>query len=91
MLDLLGGPNPKFYSYFVETERWFVRLVEIEESLGEMGQLRKNYKSGYDSRYFIPRSVGAHIEDDHIPFMKLGNRQLLNHIDNHPINLYLYL
>lgn len=73
LLDLLGAPDPKFYSYFVETERWFVRLVEIEGSLGEMGQLKKDSRSEYDSRYFIPRSVGSHIEDDHLPFMKLGD------------------
>lgn len=72
LLDLIGAPNPKFYSYFTDTERWFLRLVNIEDSLSEMGELRRAGNQGYDARYFVPRSVGAHIEDDHIPFLKRG-------------------
>lgn len=25
LLDLLGAPNPRFYSYFQDTEKWFVK------------------------------------------------------------------
>lgn len=66
LLDLLGTKNPKFYSYFHNTEKWYARLVEIEERLSEMGQLR-----GYSPRnkYFQNRAVNAYIEDDHIPFL----------------------
>nr|WIM01356.1 glutaminyl-peptide cyclotransferase [Limnephilus flavicornis] len=65
LLDLLGARNPKFYSYFADTARWFGRLSEAEERLGEMGQLR-----GPRSQYFVNRHYGAHIEDDHIPFLR---------------------
>ncbi|GLV32958.1 iso Glutaminyl cyclase [Carabus blaptoides fortunei] len=69
LLDLLGTPDPKFYSYFSDTEKWYVRLAQAEERLGEMGQLRQYSRGHPQQTYFAQRSLRAHIEDDHIPFM----------------------
>lgn len=69
LLDLLGTPDPKFYSYFPETEKWYIRLAMAEERLAELGQLRQYSRGHPQQTYFAQRSLRAHIEDDHIPFM----------------------
>lgn len=66
LLDLLGAPDPKFYSYFSETERWYLRLSDAEERLAEMGQL----KGHSQWTYFARKSLNANIQDDHIPFLQ---------------------
>lgn len=74
LLDLLGAPDPTFYSFFQNTEQWFSRLVQTEEKLDNASLLQRHQKSGTlrtnVSRYFQSRSVHAGIEDDHIPFLK---------------------
>lgn len=69
LLDLLGTPDPKFYSYFPDTEKWYVRLAQAENRLAEMGALRQYSKDHPQQTYFAQRSVRAHIEDDHLPFL----------------------
>lgn len=64
LLDLLGTPDPKFYSYFSDTEKWYVRLAQAEERLAEMGQLRQYSRGHPQQTYFAQRSLRAHIEDD---------------------------
>uniref|UniRef100_A0A182SYH8 glutaminyl-peptide cyclotransferase n=1 Tax=Anopheles maculatus TaxID=74869 RepID=A0A182SYH8_9DIPT len=77
LLDLLGTPEPNFYSYFSETENWYVQLISVERRLDEVGHL-ENYSTSSVSptqksiAYFKPHSFSAHIEDDHIPFLKRG-------------------
>lgn len=70
LLDLLGAPDPRFYSYFKETEKWYVRLSDAEERLAEMGQLRQYSRGHPQQTYFAQKSLRAHIEDDHIPFLE---------------------
>lgn len=72
LLDLLGAPDPKFYNYFPDTEKWYSRLSITEERLAEMGQLRQYSKGLPLQTYFARRSINAPIEDDHIPFMQRG-------------------
>lgn len=39
LLDLLGAPNPNFYSHFPHTARWFHRLRSIGKGEGGGGHL----------------------------------------------------
>lgn len=77
LLDLLGTPDPNFYSYFKNTNEDYARMMRGESKLTEGGHLIKQGSSGVVNRsgqqqYFQPHSVGMGIEDDHIPFMKRG-------------------
>jgi glutaminyl-peptide cyclotransferase len=75
LLDLIGAPDPKFYSYFRNTEKWYYLLVNAEKRLAESRLLaRYSYgMNGYpQQKYFQERSQAAGIEDDHIPFMRRG-------------------
>lgn len=70
LLDLLGAPDPRFYNYFSSTFKWYARLAETEERLARMGQLRQ-YSTGHPRQtYFSRRSLSAHVEDDHVPFLQ---------------------
>ncbi|XP_052899392.1 glutaminyl-peptide cyclotransferase-like [Anopheles moucheti] len=87
LLDLLGTPEPNFYSYFPETENWYVHLLHVERRLDELGHL-ENYSTSSVSTtqksiaYFKPHSISAQIEDDHIPFLRRGVPVL--HVIPHP-------
>ncbi|XP_013199723.1 glutaminyl-peptide cyclotransferase-like [Amyelois transitella] len=70
LLDLLGAPDPVFYSYFKSTEKWYVRLAAAEQRLAELGLMQGYSKGKAEQTYFRLRSSGAFIEDDHIPFWK---------------------
>ncbi|XP_047517974.1 glutaminyl-peptide cyclotransferase-like isoform X1 [Pieris napi] len=70
LLDLLGTPDPVFYSYFKATERWYIRLASAEQRLSELGQMSAYSTGKAEQTYFRLVSSGAHIEDDHIPFMR---------------------
>ena len=88
LLDLLGAPDPTFYNYFKNTEKWYSLLVNIEKKLA---YLRKFDSYSYDrpeQRYFQPYSFDPHIEDDHIPFFQKGKYLLIIH---EKINLYTFL
>ncbi|KAL6442917.1 hypothetical protein ACFW04_002746 [Cataglyphis niger] len=70
LLDLLGAPDPNFYNYFENTEKWYSFLVNTEKKLAEMRKL-ESYTYGQPKQsYFQPYSFQANIEDDHIPFLK---------------------
>ncbi|XP_045448653.1 glutaminyl-peptide cyclotransferase-like [Melitaea cinxia] len=70
LLDLLGCPDPVFYSYFKSTEKWYIRMAVAEQRLAELGQMTA-YSQGKDEQtYFRLSSSNAFIEDDHIPFMR---------------------
>lgn len=79
LLDLIGAPDPVFYSFFSSTEMWYIHLHEIERRFAESG-LASHYTfsgtSGGNSHaanvYFQPKSIKAQIEDDHIPFLIRG-------------------
>lgn len=84
LLDLLGAPDPTFYSFFRETEHWYARLVQAEVKLGDLSLLDKYQTSGTiinrnPTRYFQSHSFNPGIEDDHIPFL-LRNVPILHMI-----------
>ena len=74
LLDLLGAPDPAFYSINPETLQWYLSLERTENQLGNMNLFKGYTSHGFTSesvtRYFQQRSVQAGIEDDHIPFMR---------------------
>lgn len=74
LLDLLGAPDPVFYSFFKETEPWYIQLLKAEEKLDSAHSLERYTHSGslnkVSQRYFQPNSIGSFIEDDHVPFMR---------------------
>nr|XP_034188813.1 glutaminyl-peptide cyclotransferase isoform X1 [Osmia lignaria] len=70
LLDLIGAPDPTFYNYFSNTEKWYSLLMAIETNLAALKEF-ESYSYGQPAqRYFQPYSVEAHIEDDHIPFLQ---------------------
>ncbi|XP_077550864.1 glutaminyl-peptide cyclotransferase-like isoform X3 [Haemaphysalis longicornis] len=68
LLDLLGAPNPRFYSYFADTRPVYERFVDIENRLNDAGAMETSY--GRRTNYFVNSSQLALIEDDHIPFLR---------------------
>jgi len=74
LLDLIGGPDPSFYSFYKETENSYISLLKIEEKLSNYDILQRHASSGVISRtnnaYFQERSASLFVEDDHIPFLK---------------------
>ncbi|XP_005190685.2 glutaminyl-peptide cyclotransferase isoform X1 [Musca domestica] len=76
LLDLLGMPDPKFYSFFSNTESWYSRLLNIEDRLADTGLMERYVSSGVSrpqdpNRYFQPNALrSSFIEDDHIPFLR---------------------
>ncbi|KAL9705740.1 hypothetical protein quinque_009258 [Culex quinquefasciatus] len=57
LLDLLGAPDPNFFSYFKNTENWRYTYSSVAPNQQTV-------------RYFQPHSYSAYIEDDHIPFLQ---------------------
>ncbi|XP_072932249.1 glutaminyl-peptide cyclotransferase-like [Epargyreus clarus] len=81
LLDLLGTPDPIFYSYFASTEKWFIRLASAEQRLAELGHMRGYSQGKNEQTYFRLLSSSASIEDDHIPFLR-RNVDILHVIPN---------
>jgi glutaminyl-peptide cyclotransferase len=72
LLDLLGAPDPVFYSYFKETESWYRQMMAAERNLARLGQLVQ-YSVGKPGQYYFQQmSRRGGIEDDHIPFLIRG-------------------
>ncbi|XP_042556452.1 glutaminyl-peptide cyclotransferase-like protein isoform X1 [Dipodomys spectabilis] len=69
LLDLLGAPNPTFYSHFPRTIRWFQRLRSIEKRLHRLNLLQSHPQ---EVMYFQPGEPPGSVEDDHIPFLRRG-------------------
>lgn len=69
LLDLLGAPNPTFYSHFPRTIRWFHRLRSIEKRLHRLNLLQAHPE---EVMYFQPGEPPGSVEDDHIPFLRRG-------------------
>ncbi|XP_014438533.1 glutaminyl-peptide cyclotransferase-like protein [Tupaia chinensis] len=69
LLDLLGAPNPTFYSHFPHTARWFQRLRSIEKRLHRLNLLQAHPQ---EVMYFQPGEPPGSVEDDHIPFLRRG-------------------
>ncbi|XP_015918949.1 glutaminyl-peptide cyclotransferase [Parasteatoda tepidariorum] len=71
LLDLIGTANPKFYSYFPDTYGLYSQLIEIEKRLNSLGLLDAEPPRS-ETHYFDSRTILAYVEDDHVPFMRLG-------------------
>ncbi|XP_007168222.2 glutaminyl-peptide cyclotransferase-like protein isoform X3 [Balaenoptera acutorostrata] len=69
LLDLLGAPNPTFYSHFPRTARWFHRLRSVEKRLHRLNLLQSH---PWEVMYFQPGEPPGSVEDDHIPFLRRG-------------------
>uniref|UniRef100_A0A8D2DUJ4 glutaminyl-peptide cyclotransferase n=1 Tax=Sciurus vulgaris TaxID=55149 RepID=A0A8D2DUJ4_SCIVU len=69
LLDLLGAPNPTFYSHFPRTLRWFHRLRSIEKRLHRLNLLQSHPQ---EVMYFQPGEPPGSVEDDHLPFLHRG-------------------
>ncbi|XP_048392863.1 glutaminyl-peptide cyclotransferase-like [Stegostoma tigrinum] len=67
LLDLIGGPNPRFPSYFPNTARWHKRLQLIERRLHRQGLLNDHPN---EVKYFWTKMQAGHIDDDHTPFLQ---------------------
>lgn len=83
LLDLLGAPDPHFYSMFRNTEAWYSHICDIEQRFADAGLLEQyTFSSATVQRhqrpntYFHPRSINTGIEDDHLPFLHRGVRIL---------------
>lgn len=76
LLDLLGSPDPTFYSLNPETLTWYQRLSGIEDYLSDADLMNRYTTSGVTMRspnkFFNQYSIQAGIEDDHVPFMRKG-------------------
>ncbi|GLH01892.1 Glutaminyl-peptide cyclotransferase [Gryllus bimaculatus] len=82
LLDLLGAPDPAFYSYFSDTNRWHALMIKAEKTLSDLGHLQRYSTGKPEQMYFRAQSRGGGIEDDHIPFLLRGVPIL--HVIPHP-------
>ncbi|XP_061896500.1 glutaminyl-peptide cyclotransferase [Entelurus aequoreus] len=73
LLDLIGGPSPRFGNQFQSTTYWLSRLQNIEKRLHFMNQLENHLD---EVEYFWPDHPVGQIQDDHIPFLNRGVRVL---------------
>lgn len=80
LLDLLGAPGPSIRSSFVDTAWLFDQMASAERRLADSGAfVYKNDGAKAEEKFtpfFTPRdspqfNFGG-IEDDHIPFLRLG-------------------
>lgn len=73
LLDLLGAPDPVFFSYFPQTENWYRLLCDAEDNLSKLGLLEQYSNGKPEQRYFQLASSRSGVEDDHVPFMLRSN------------------
>ncbi|KAJ3558165.1 hypothetical protein NM688_g1081 [Phlebia brevispora] len=78
LLDLLGATRPVIRSSFQSTGWLFDRMLAVEKRLGDSGAFVYDGDSATTgdkwTSFFAPRSAMSFgfVEDDHIPFLKLG-------------------
>lgn len=83
LLDLLGVPLGKQGSFIQNlessTSSWFSHLVDVQYRLADAGLLSDPAQALYKEKgtsavlYFVPNILpNSHIEDDHVPFKKIG-------------------
>lgn len=71
LLDLIGAPNPKFYSFYANTDGLHKSLHDIERSLAKQKLLEgKNFM-------FMNRPAQGLVDDDHRPFLQESKFNLL--------------
>uniref|UniRef100_A0A674AXN7 Glutaminyl-peptide cyclotransferase n=1 Tax=Salmo trutta TaxID=8032 RepID=A0A674AXN7_SALTR len=59
LLDLIGGPSPRFGNQFPNTARWLTRMQNIAEGPSKL-------------HYFWPGMPVGPVQDDHMPFLNRG-------------------
>ncbi|KAM5531729.1 hypothetical protein V8D89_014578 [Ganoderma adspersum] len=79
LLDLLGAPNPQIHSSFIDTAWLHDAIASTEQRLADSGALayeKDGVKADNSAPFFVPRRTPQFnfggIEDDHIPFLRLG-------------------
>ena len=77
LLDLLGAPQPLIRSSFMSTAWLFDAMANAEKRLGDSGAFDfGNDNAAKWHSYFLDRTANTHnyggIEDDHIPFLRMG-------------------
>lgn len=76
LLDLLGMPDPQFYSLFRDTDPWYAHMADCEQRLAQLDLIERDSNSGVVPRrantYFMEQFLDAFIDDDHAPFMRYG-------------------
>jgi glutaminyl-peptide cyclotransferase len=78
LLDLLGAPQPRIRSYFLDTAWLFDAMISCERRLGETAAFiygdDDSMAPGKWTSYFRPRKDTfynfGHVGDDHVPFLK---------------------
>ncbi|XP_061399615.1 glutaminyl-peptide cyclotransferase [Musca vetustissima] len=75
LLDLLGAPNPKFYSFYGNTDGLHRSLSDIERQLAKQKMLEGN------NLMFMNRPAQGFVDDDHRPFLQ-ENVPILHIIPN---------
>lgn len=66
LLDLIGAPNQRFYSFFDNTAPLYMQFYQIERNLKTLNLLQ-----GSNYMFTMQRSF-SRIEDDHLPFLNSG-------------------
>uniref|UniRef100_A0A7S1HXI9 Peptidase M28 domain-containing protein n=1 Tax=Eutreptiella gymnastica TaxID=73025 RepID=A0A7S1HXI9_9EUGL len=66
LLDLIGAHDAQYLSWFKNTQHFYLRLADLEDTMRRQGLLRRTRK--YFHRKFNP----GVIEDDHTPFLERG-------------------
>jgi glutaminyl-peptide cyclotransferase len=66
LLDLLGTSDGSLRSLISDSHSHFVRLADEENRLRRRGLIRRS------QRHFHPMLTPAHVEDDHVPFLRRG-------------------
>ncbi|KAJ8522367.1 hypothetical protein ONZ45_g1019 [Pleurotus djamor] len=93
LLDLLGAPNPRIKSYFLETAWLFDAIADVEKRLGDSGAFAYGdehdmapgkWKSYFRARTGSEGNIG-YMGDDHVPFLHRGVSIL--HIISEPFPL----
>ncbi|XP_014065859.1 glutaminyl-peptide cyclotransferase [Salmo salar] len=69
LLDLIGGPSPRFGNQFPNTARWLTRMQNIERRLHNTGHLKDHPNN---VQYFWPGMPVGPVQDDHMPFLNRG-------------------
>ncbi|XP_075164630.1 glutaminyl cyclase [Haematobia irritans] len=64
LLDLIGAANPKFYSFYANTDGLHKSMHDIERNLAKQNQLEGN------NLMFINRPAQGFVDDDHRPFLQ---------------------
>ncbi|XP_060790276.1 glutaminyl-peptide cyclotransferase [Neoarius graeffei] len=73
LLDLIGGPMPRFGNQFSNSARWLSKLQNIERRLHTLGLLKDHPN---EVQYFWPGMYVGLVQDDHMPFLSRGVRVL---------------